>query len=105
MHWQASVSLAPATAAKTAPRQGKIPFQFNPTPDTMKFTKQFQRYESDLTKFVTELRKKNPDLEAQQRAGRGRLWDLTPIDLDEQQRIQASRVNQQSYVYYHLHKD
>lgn len=71
----------------------------------MKFTKQFQRYESDLTKFVTELREKNPNLEAQQRAGRGLLWDKAPIDLDDQKRTQDSGVKARGYVYFPLPKD
>lgn len=70
----------------------------------MKFTKQFQNYQSDLTKFVAELKQKNPDLEALQRAGRGRLWDTAPIDLDEQARLRASKIPQTGYVYYHWNK-
>ena len=71
----------------------------------MKFTKQFQNYQSDLTKFVAELRERNPNLEAQQRAGRGRLWDVEPIDLDQQARLRASRVPTTGYVYYHWNKN
>lgn len=65
----------------------------------MKFTKQYQSYQSDLTKFITELKEKNPNLDAQQRAGRALLWDRAPIDLDERKRADASRVKQQAYVY------
>jgi aspartate ammonia-lyase len=52
----------------------------------MKFTKQFQRYESEITQFINELKQKNPDLEEQQRAGRALLWDKPPVDLDTQER-------------------
>jgi hypothetical protein len=80
-------------------RQGKIPFQYNPLSTAMKFSKQYQSYQSDLTKFITELKQKNPNLDAQQRAGRALLWDKAPIDLDERKRAEASRVKQQAYVY------
>jgi len=65
----------------------------------MKFTKQHQLYESEATRFINDLKKKNPDIEVQQRIGRALLWDKTPIDLDTQKRIQESRVKQQPYVY------
>ncbi|MGZ3254452.1 MAG: DUF3460 family protein [Burkholderiaceae bacterium] len=65
----------------------------------MKLTKQFQRYESEITLFIKSLKEKNPKLEEQQRAGRALLWDKTPIDLDTQDRTQESRVKQQAYVY------
>jgi hypothetical protein len=65
----------------------------------MNFTKQFQLYESEATKFIAELKQKNPQLEEQQRAGRALLWDKTPINLDNSEREQNSRVKQQPYVY------
>lgn len=65
----------------------------------MKFTKQFQRYESEITQFIAALKVKNPQLEEEQRAGRALLWDKTPRDLDAQDRTNDSRVAQQSYVY------
>jgi hypothetical protein len=65
----------------------------------MKLTKQFQRYESEITQFINQLKQKNPALEEQQRAGRALLWDKDPIDLDATDRTRASRVDQQAYVY------
>lgn len=65
----------------------------------MKLSKQYQQYESDITRFIKDLRQKNPDLERQQSAGRALLWDKAPIDLDAQQRTKESRVKQQAYVY------
>ncbi len=65
----------------------------------MKFSKQFSHYESEITKFIRELKEKNPQLEESQRAGRALLWDKTPIDLDLQERTKDSRVDQQPYVY------
>ena len=67
----------------------------------MKLTKQFQRYESEFTQFIAALKVKNPDLEAQQRAGRDLLWDKAPRDLDAQDRTAASTVAQQSFVHQH----
>jgi len=69
----------------------------------MKFSKQFSSYESEITKFISELKVKNPQLEQQQLAGRALLWDKTPIDLDSQQRTANSRVPQQPYVYQNEH--
>jgi hypothetical protein len=65
----------------------------------MAFTKQFQLYESEATKFIAELKQKNPNLEAEQLAGRALLWDKTPINLDNSEREKSSRVKQQPYVY------
>jgi len=65
----------------------------------MIFSKQFVRYESEITKFIKDLKEKNPKLEEQQREGRALLWDKTPIDLDTQDRSKESRVDQQAYPY------
>lgn len=61
----------------------------------MKFT----QYESDFTKFLKELKQKDPELEQKQRAGRAIFWDKSPIDLDARKRAEESRVKQQPYVY------
>ena len=65
----------------------------------MKFSKQDTRYVSDFTKFLTDLKQKDPTLEAKQRDGRALLWDKTPIDLDARKRAEESRVKQQAYAY------
>ncbi|HCN91561.1 MAG TPA: DUF3460 domain-containing protein [Oxalobacteraceae bacterium] len=65
----------------------------------MKLSKQFQLYESEATQFINELKRKNPQLEESQRAGRALLWDKEPIDLDQAQRAIDSRVKQRAYVY------
>ncbi|CAD6508607.1 MULTISPECIES: DUF3460 family protein [Paraburkholderia] len=57
-------------------------------------------YQSDITQFINQLKQQKPQLEEQQRKGRALLWDKQPIDLDERERQQASRVRQTSYVYY-----
>jgi hypothetical protein len=56
-------------------------------------------YESDHTKFIKELKAKNPGMENGQQAGRALLWDKGPISLDEQKRTAESRIRQQAYVY------
>ncbi len=69
----------------------------------MKLTKQYQLYESEITQFIKDLKKKNPELEQQQRDGRALLWDKAPLDLDTQDRAAESRINQQAYVYQNKH--
>lgn len=55
-------------------------------------------YESDLTRFIRELKRKRPGLEREQREGRAIWWDR---DLDPEQlaRWQESKVAQKPYVY------
>ena len=65
----------------------------------MKFSKQHSMYESDHTKFIKELKAKQPHIEEGQRAGRALLWDKAPVSLTEQQKTAESRVKQQAYVY------
>ena len=56
-------------------------------------------YESDHTKFIKELKDKTPGMEERQLEGRNLLWDKAPISLDEQRRVDESRIRQQAYVY------
>ncbi|MEN3363141.1 MAG: hypothetical protein V7606_415 [Burkholderiales bacterium] len=65
----------------------------------MKFSKQYQQYESEITKFIKDLKQKNPEIELEQRAGRALLWDKAPIDLDATKRTKESGIKQQPYVY------
>jgi hypothetical protein len=64
------------------------------------FTKH-TNYESDHTKFIKELKEKTPGMEDRQQHGRSLLWDKAPVSLDEQRRIEESRIRQQAYVYQH----
>ncbi|RJF98112.1 DUF3460 family protein [Noviherbaspirillum saxi] len=59
----------------------------------------FSQYESEFTKFLNELKQKDPELEQKQRAGRAIFWDKAPIDLDARKRAEESRIMQQPYVY------
>lgn len=55
-------------------------------------------YESEITKFIRDLKQKNPRLEEEQRAARARWWDRK-LDLEEQRRFAQARVPQKPYVY------
>ncbi len=57
-----------------------------------------KNYESEFTKFVRELKQKNPQIEAEQRKSRAIWWDHQQ-DLDTLERQKQSRVKQQAYVY------
>ena len=65
----------------------------------MKFSKQATAYQSEITKFLNEMKQKDPGIEQRQREGRALLWDKAPIDLDATKRARESRVKQQPYVY------
>ncbi len=55
-------------------------------------------YQSEVTQFIDELKAKKPTLEAEQRYGRGLLWDKS-VDRSLQQELGAGRVPQKPYVY------
>lgn len=65
----------------------------------MIFSKKHVMYESEHTKFIAELKKQNPGMDAGQVAGRALLWDKAPVSLDEQARVEESRLRQQAYPY------
>lgn len=65
----------------------------------MKLSKQMTSYESEFTRFLKDLKQKNPKIEEGQRTGRALLWDKAPLDLEAMERANASRVEQQGYVY------
>lgn len=65
----------------------------------MKLSKQHSMYQSEHTKFIAALKEQNPAIDAGQVAGRALLWDKAPVSLDEQERLKASRLRQQAYVY------
>lgn len=55
-------------------------------------------YESDVTRFLRELKQKNPDIERGQREGRAIFWDKD-IDADLYKRYEESDIPQPAYVY------
>lgn len=65
----------------------------------MKFSKQHHGYQSDFSKFLNEMKQKNPEIERGQLEARSIWWDRPPIDLDARERAKESAVRQQPYVY------
>lgn len=57
-----------------------------------------KEYESEFTNFLRELKRKNPQLEAEQGQSRAIWWDRKQ-DLETLEREKESRVKQQAYVY------
>lgn len=55
-------------------------------------------YESDLTRFIRELKSRQPDLEREQREGRAIWWDQE-LDPEQLRRWRESKVPQKPYVY------
>jgi hypothetical protein len=58
----------------------------------------WKKYESDVTRFIGELKARKPTLEAEQRAGRALLWDRA-IDREAEAEWRDAAVPQQPYVY------
>ena len=55
-------------------------------------------YTSETTDFLQQLKAAKPTLEAEQRQGRGLLWDK-PLNRQEQAEFKQARVAQKPYVY------
>jgi hypothetical protein len=55
-------------------------------------------YESEITRFLRELKQKKPGIERSQREGRAIWWDKE-LDPEQLRRWQESKVPQQPYVY------
>ncbi len=55
-------------------------------------------YRSDATQFIDALKEAKPELEAQQRQGRGLLWDKL-VDRMAWTGYRRAQVPQQPYVY------
>jgi hypothetical protein len=58
-------------------------------------------YESELTRFIRELREKNPQIVDQQKKNRATWWDR-PQDLQTWRERSAATVPQPAYVYFPL---
>jgi hypothetical protein len=58
-------------------------------------------YESDITRFIREMKQKNPQIVEQQRKNRATWWDK-PQDLETLRERRASAVPQPGYVYFPL---
>ena len=60
-------------------------------------------YESEITKFIRELKAKNPQIGELQRKNRATWWDK-PQDLETNRERAAATVPQPAYVYFPLPK-
>lgn len=60
-------------------------------------------YESDVTRFLRELRAKNPQIAEQQKKNRATWWDK-PQDLETWREHAQAAVPQPAYVYFPLPK-
>ncbi len=60
-------------------------------------------YESDITRFIRDLREKNPQIVELQKKNRATWWDK-PQDLQIQREGAAATVPQAGYVYFPLPK-
>ena len=58
-------------------------------------------YESDITRFIRDLREKNPQIVELQKKNRATWWDK-PQDLQIQRERAAAAVPQPGYVYFPL---
>jgi hypothetical protein len=56
-------------------------------------------YESDITKFIRELKAAKPHLEEDQRKGRAIWWDKQPLNLNEKDAFDAANLPQKAYPY------
>ena len=55
-------------------------------------------YNSEVTQFIEQLKAREPDLEARQRAGRALLWDKH-VDREAWGEFRQGEVPQKPYVY------
>jgi hypothetical protein len=58
-------------------------------------------YESDLTRFIRELKDKDPQIAELQRRNRATWWDK-PQDFEAWRERAAATVSQPAYVYFPL---
>lgn len=56
-------------------------------------------YESEITKFIKELKAQKPHLEEEQRKGRAIWWDKPPLDVKERETLDEAKVPQKPYPY------
>ena len=63
------------------------------------------KYVSEITKFLVDLKKDNPGLESDQRKKRGELWDR-PLKNKTNENLMRSKykVKPKSYTYFDSHE-
>lgn len=57
-----------------------------------------RHYESEITQFLNQYKRKHDDTEQRQREGRARLWDRN-LDAEQLENFRAGRICQRPYVY------
>ena len=63
------------------------------------------KYTSEVTKFLIDLKKDNPDLESDQRKKRGELWDRPLINKTNENPIRLKhKIKPKSYTYFDNHE-
>ena len=55
-------------------------------------------YESEITRFIREMKQRRPELDRKQREAREIWWDKA-LDPEEQKRFEESTVKMPAYVY------
>lgn len=58
-----------------------------------------RNYESEITRFIKELKAQKPELDRAQQNGRAIWWDKPAQDVAERRKLDDDRVQQQGYVY------
>ena len=58
-----------------------------------------RHYESEHTRFIREMKDREPDLEQKQRESRAIWWDKRPAELANRRTMDEGRVPQSPYVY------
>ena len=58
-----------------------------------------RHYQSEITRFIEELKAARPHLETEQKKSRSMWWDKTPSQLDARREFEQGRVKQKAYVY------
>ncbi len=56
-------------------------------------------YVSEITRFLEDLKAKNPKIADDQKKGRAIWWDKKPQTFEEMESRAASKVRQNGYVY------
>ena len=56
-------------------------------------------YVSEFTRFIDDLKAKDPAIVADQKKGRAIWWDKKPQTAEDREEIADSRVRQAGYVY------
>jgi hypothetical protein len=56
-------------------------------------------YVSEVTRFLQDLKDKNPRIAVEQKKGRAIWWDKKPQSADEVEQLAESKVRQTGYVY------